>query len=197
MSEGGLLKGKSWYRNAGADNRRRLSKEAREVFSIKIKERLFALREYKEADSVFCYMSLPDEVGTSLMLKSMLSDGKKISVPFVCGEGVMEAVEVLSLDDVETGKYGILTVKEEKRKIIDIKKLDCAIIPGTAFGRDCSRVGMGGGFYDRFLLRAGNAARIGVCFDCQLFEKLPVEKNDLFMDMVITENNVIYNEKGE
>ena len=69
--------------------------------------------------------------------------------------------------------------------------LDMLVIcPCTAFDKTCSRVGMGGGYYDRFLPKCINAAVIAVAFECQKAENIPVQDTDIRMDAVFTEKTV-------
>jgi 5,10-methenyltetrahydrofolate synthetase len=66
--------------------------------------------------------------------------------------------------------------------------LDALIIPGVVFGVSGERIGMGSGFYDRFLAQSGGATRIGFGFDFQLLsEPVPQEDWDARMDVVITD----------
>ncbi len=65
---------------------------------------------------------------------------------------------------------------------------DVVLVPGVAFTPTGDRLGQGGGWYDRFLPRCrDDAALIGVAFDVQLVDAVPVEDHDRAMDAVITE----------
>ena len=49
-------------------------------------------------------------------------------------------------------------------------------------------MGRGRGFYDRLLKSTPNAVKIGVAYDFQLLDSIPVEPHDVKMNRVITEN---------
>ena len=68
---------------------------------------------------------------------------------------------------------------------------DVVIVPGLAFTAAGDRLGQGGGWYDRFLstVRA-DCTTIGVGFDLQLVDALPVEPHDVPLDHVVTESGV-------
>ena len=70
---------------------------------------------------------------------------------------------------------------------LDFSSIDLIVVPGVAFTLDGSRLGRGGGYYDRFLSRPEiqHAATIGICFPCQLLDRLPVEPHDVRMDHII------------
>ena len=65
------------------------------------------------------------------------------------------------------------------------------LVPGVAFGRDGSRLGRGGGFYDRLLSDLPHAFRCGVCTDERLFDAVPTEPHDASVDAIVTPSCVI------
>jgi 5-formyltetrahydrofolate cyclo-ligase len=68
---------------------------------------------------------------------------------------------------------------------------DVVIVPGLAFTTGGDRLGQGGGWYDRFLSGArADCTTIGVAFDVQVVERLPVEPHDVPLDHVVTESGV-------
>lgn len=70
--------------------------------------------------------------------------------------------------------------------------IELIIVPGLAFTRRGLRLGRGGGFYDRYLARLdGKCVKLGVCFDVQLLETLPVEPHDQRVDAVVTESGMM------
>ena len=79
--------------------------------------------------------------------------------------------------------YGIL---EPTGNIFpSLENIDLVIVPGMAFNRQGDRLGRGKGYYDKILKEASAAWKIGVCFDFQLVEELPVEAHDVRMDCVM------------
>ena len=65
------------------------------------------------------------------------------------------------------------------------------MVPGVAFGRDGSRMGMGAGYYDRFLPRAKQAVTVGVAYDCLLQASLPTDEHDVKMQYLVSESGII------
>ncbi|MDE6142896.1 MAG: 5-formyltetrahydrofolate cyclo-ligase, partial [Muribaculaceae bacterium] len=62
--------------------------------------------------------------------------------------------------------------------------------PAVAYDRKGNRLGRGKGFYDR-LLQTTSATKIGVGYEFQLVDEIPVEPHDVGMDMVITQHSTI------
>lgn len=169
--------------------RKALSDSYRVSASRKMLEFLFQLPAYQSARSVFLYASMPDEVQLYGLMEQALMDDKTVCLPLITGEGTMEAVVLSSLDDLVAGKYGILTMDPSKRKIFPANEIDLIVVPGAAFDRRGRRLGLGAGFYDRFLTeRAPQGYRCALAFSCQLAEEVPTEPHDAVMQYIITEN---------
>jgi 5-formyltetrahydrofolate cyclo-ligase len=65
------------------------------------------------------------------------------------------------------------------------------VVPGVAFDRCGNRLGHGAGYYDRLLaLASPSATLIGLAFDCQMVDSIPVEPHDVRMHYLITESGV-------
>lgn len=65
------------------------------------------------------------------------------------------------------------------------------LVPGVAFDRNGARLGYGKGFYDR-ALSSFKGLKVGVSFSVQVTETaLPVNDNDVLMDILVTDNEII------
>ena len=67
------------------------------------------------------------------------------------------------------------------------------ICPGTVFDDRCNRMGMGAGFYDRYLEKCVNAKVALVAFECQKATQVPVDSWDKPMEIIFTETNTYRN----
>lgn len=63
---------------------------------------------------------------------------------------------------------------------------DVLIVPLLAFTDRGERLGQGGGHYDRYLQDHPDAIPIGLAWDCQRVERLPVEPHDVPLRAVVT-----------
>ena len=191
MNEGGAIDGdKRDLRRRMLACRRALSVEERSSRSAAITEKLLSLEAVQKARTVFAYAAMEDEVQTEPLIASLLDRGKRVAIPLVIGKRSMEAALVPSMDALETGAYGILTVRAERREFLPPQEIDCVIVPGVAFGLDGSRLGMGGGYYDAFLPRAERAVRVAAAFQCQISEDIPSLPYDCGVDWIVTEQGV-------
>lgn len=191
IAEAVLAENKKALRASIKQKRRALSIEYRQQASRKMQAELTRLPCYQAAEYIMLYMAMQDEVQLDELIAMVLKDGKKAAIPLVTGAGLMEAVELSDMADLVPDKYGIKTVSEEKRRLIAPDKIDLIIVPGVAFDKAGHRLGMGGGFYDRFMLRASRAVRAALAYDCQLLAAVPAEVHDLIVDYIITEKQNI------
>lgn len=163
-----------------------VSQAERARISHELITKFMATEIYRRAQVIMAYASTPDELQLNELFAACLAEGKTLAIPLIVGKGVMQAVKVPSLDALEVGEFNILTVKRELRKIIDPAQIDCVIVPGLAFDVSGGRLGMGGGYYDRFLPLAVNAVKIALAYDFQLVDSLPLESHDSKVDFVLT-----------
>ena len=66
------------------------------------------------------------------------------------------------------------------------------LVPCTAFDAVCHRVGMGKGYYDRYLHRCTRAVKIGVAFEAQRVNKAAVDAYDEKLDGFVTEGGLYF-----
>jgi 5-formyltetrahydrofolate cyclo-ligase len=151
-----------------------------------VEEALFALPEMRSAGSVLLFYSFGTEIPTRGMAGRILGAGKRLLLPYLTGEGVMEAAEVGPGEPLEPSGYG--PMEPGTRVAVDPSEVELVIAPGLAFDRQGGRLGYGGGHYDRYLARAGSGTlRVGVAFSLQIVEEVPVEPGDERVDLVVTD----------
>ena len=172
--------------------RRTLTQEERLVASHEMIERLRALPEFRQARSIFLYASLPDEVQLYELMDSCLAEGRQVVLPLIKRKGFMVPVLLPGREALVTGEYGIATVRAEARRELAPERLDLIIVPGAAFAPNGARLGLGAGFYDRFMAeQAPQALRVALAFDCQLADSLPMEEHDQYVQFILTESRQI------
>ncbi|MDD2446281.1 MAG: 5-formyltetrahydrofolate cyclo-ligase [Tissierellia bacterium] len=173
------------------EERANFSKEVNISLSKDIVMKLMNTEQYRNANTIMCFISFGSEINTHEFIKKAIKDGKRLTVPVTFHEPKeMKPSQLLSFDELEPGYYGILTPKKEFIRYIDPKEIDLIIVPGAAFDRQGYRVGFGGGYYDRFLADL-NCMKISIAFGLQIVDKVPREGHDLPVDMIITEKETI------
>lgn len=172
--------------------RKGLTKEQYEAKSRAILARLYEEPRFQQAKTIFAYASMPDEVQLYDLLAHALREGKRVGLPLITGKGLMEAVNLPSLAALVPGKFGILTVRKEEQSIIPADEVDFVVVPGAAFSQKGERLGLGGGYYDRYLMeKAPQAYRAALTFDGQVVASVPMEAHDAKVNLILTETRRI------
>lgn len=154
----------------------------------KIADKVFNLRAYKNARSIFCFVGVDREIDTNPILLDAFSKRKSVAVPRCSKQGIMNAFVISSLEDLEIGHWGLLEPKSSC-EYMPPNSIDMCIVPCLACDRKGNRLGRGGGYYDRYFQRC-QAPEICLCREKLLFENIPVEEHDFLVKKIITEKNI-------
>ena len=177
-------------RKSGIAAREALSPGDREVKSLSIVDSLTQSEEYKNAKNILIYSSIRGEVSLDGLKEPAYEDGKTLAYPLVISAKEMIALVPLSEDDWTEGFHGIMEPKKETCREIKPEDFDLVVCPCTAFDEDLGRMGMGAGYYDRFLTACTNAHIVAVAFECQKVDSVLRQAWDRPMEKVFTEQNI-------
>ena len=177
-------------RNRGILARNAIAPEQRDELSRQIVLRIAGWEVFRQARTVLIYRAMPHEADLSLLNGLPESEGKRFCYPVVLGKGNMEARYSGIAGSWRTGRFGISEPAPESSLLIPPEELDLVLCPCTAFDRKGGRLGMGGGYYDRFLPLCIHATAAAVAFRVQEMERVPMEETDRVMDWIITEDGV-------
>jgi len=160
----------------------------RTEMSQKIIKFLHEIDEFNQAKNLFCYISYLSEVETSSLISHILERNLVLAVPKIMGKTEMLAITLKDLSDLEADKMGILTPKSSQTASAPF---DVAITPGVGFTTMGDRLGYGRGYYDRWFSKNKVKTKIGLAFEVQIVDELPLEETDMPLDMLITEERII------
>lgn len=156
-------------------------------------ERVARLPAFAAAKTIMLYLPLPGEVDCTVLLQRCLQRGQTASVPRVDWKAcAMEAVTIATLDDAAlvVDERGLRTPRDGE--MVSPNRIDVVIVPGIAFDKHGHRLGRAGGFYDRFLARLSpSTLTIGLAFEAQIVEDLPIAGHDVALKMIATEARLI------
>ncbi len=154
-----------------------------------IRRKVFRLTAFRRARTVCCYVALPYEVQTWRMIQEMLVQGKRVVVPVTKPRTKrLQVSEVLDPEtDLARGAFGVMEPRASTVRLVPVRHVDLAIVPGLAFDRRGHRLGHGHGYFDRFLARLPKATpTVGLAFTFQLLDRLPVAAHDHAVQTVLT-----------
>jgi 5-formyltetrahydrofolate cyclo-ligase len=170
--------------------RDRLAPEQRAAWSRLIRENLFGLAEVAGARHVMLYASFRSEAETMPLFAMFGSRGIVTSAPLtLVPEKRLLAYRVIDPGlDLRPGYCGIPEPDSGRLVAVDPAGIDVVLVPGAAFDAGGGRLGYGGGYYDRFLAHvAPRALRVGLAFEMQVVDRVPVLEHDVRMQYLITE----------
>ncbi|MDO5014884.1 MAG: 5-formyltetrahydrofolate cyclo-ligase [Clostridia bacterium] len=183
---------KSDYRTKAMETRRKMSKSQIIKFSNQMAERLFSLKEYREAKRVFSYYSVNKEINTTVINKRILQDGKKLAFP-VCVENYnLEFHQIDDLTDLKPGILGIPIPKSDE--ILLPQAEDIMIMPGLVFSEKGQRIGYGKGYYDNYL-QDKTIFKIALVYDSLLLKNIITQPYDIRADYIITQSRNFFVEE--
>jgi 5-formyltetrahydrofolate cyclo-ligase len=174
--------------------------EQKRLKEAAIEERLFSLSEFRKAESVLLYVSFRSEVNTMNCLEDVIALGKVLILPCVDSRHrSLRLFRVTDATELSPGFMGILEPRMQKEREVTLNSVDLVIIPGTGFDITGSRIGYGGGYYDRLLsYESKQLARvekhimtIALAFEEQISNTIPSEPHDIKVDMIVTEKRTI------
>jgi 5-formyltetrahydrofolate cyclo-ligase len=157
--------------------------------SGEIQQRLLQSDCFLSAKRLALYSPIRNEVATEQIFMAALRAGKRVFYPRVSGEDLVFAA-VSHLDQFVTGAFGVAEPISDH--CVGTADLDLIVVPGVAFSAPGFRLGYGRGYYDRKLeSKSSETASLGLAFDLQLCDLLPIEEHDQRLDFIVTETKFI------
>lgn len=181
---------KNWERRQGIRARKALPSAQRQNADTTIVRKILESEAYRAAKTVMSYVAVRGEVDLHALQADVEAQGKRLVYPFCTSNTEMEALLPAGASAWRKGMYDIPEPVPEQSEVIDPREIDLVLCPCTAFDAECHRMGMGAGYYDRFLPRCARAAVVAVAYETQKQPSLSAGVWDYPMDAVITQQNV-------
>lgn len=156
---------------------------------------ILTLPEYKKAKRIMAFLAMKGESNLDGLIARALSDGKEVYVPVCLPERQMEAGRLLDMDHFVRGPLGLRNLPKGY-DTVSPEKLDLVLVPGVACDREGNRLGMGAGYYDRYLVHVPFEKRIAALWDFQVAEAIPSEPFDERMAKIVTDKGIIVTKRG-
>lgn len=180
---------KQAQRRAGRAARRALPENVRAAANAALCRHVLELDAFRTAHNILLYAAFGGEADLSAFATEAARLGKQLAYP-VCGKNFSLTAAVPGPDGWEVGQYGIRTPVLERSALLEPEQLDLVLVPCTAFDSACYRVGMGKGYYDRYLPHCTRAAKIGIAFEVQCTDHAAVDEHDQRLDAFVTERGL-------
>lgn len=175
--------------------RRALSANETESRSSSLKENILSLPEYKNAKKIMAFLAMKGESNLDGFIRQALLDGKEVYIPVCLPERQMEAERLIDMEHFEKGPLGLRNLPAGY-EVTSPESLDLVLIPGLAVSQEGIRLGMGAGYYDRYLARVPFEKRVAALWDFQVIPDIPSEPFDQKIAKIVTDKSVIVTKRG-
>ena len=179
--------------------REALSPEERAEKSRAICTNILQTPEYAKAKTVFIYKFVKGEVQLKALEEANealpATERKTFLYPLCIEDRQMLAIEPgsadMGSDAWKKGAFGIPEPVLELGRVIPPEDIDLVVSPCSSFDESGMRLGMGGGYYDRYLPKCTKADVMLVAYECQGCEAVPAEPWDVPVPCIVTEARVL------
>lgn len=185
---------KNHLRQSSRDLRNSFGEEFIQNASASVCEKIVELVEFKNSDTVLMYFPIKNEISPIPLFDIAIKSGKIVAFP-VCNtdNNTLIFKQNSNLNELNKSHLGLFEPNENSKDVVITKNTLC-IVPALLFSRDGYRLGYGKGYYDRFLDNF-NGISVGISFSSLVCDSLPKEDHDKKLNILITENEVIYFDK--
>ena len=180
------------------------------MIKSKIRKKILSIRKKKNTKNIkFSFLKILTEINKSKSKKKILGvyfpvnfeidifkffkklemKGQKLCLPVVKKNNEMDFYSWSTKNLLKLNKYGIPEPEKIKKVFPDI-----LFVPVVAFDKRLYRIGYGGGYYDRYISKISykkKMLKIGIAHSCQKIDKVPTNKYDKKLDIIITEKYVL------
>lgn len=178
---------KHFLRGFHRETLRALPAAARRKGALETARFLAQLPVFQDAQTVGLTVSVNEEMDSKPFFDLCRRFRKAMAVPVIFPEAFrMEFSFVDAATRWTRNVYGIPEPHPDHWRLIDARNVELLLMPGRAFTPEGVRLGMGGGYYDRFLARHPGMSTVGLAFDCQVEGRLPASPEDARVDWLVT-----------
>ena len=124
------------------------------------------------------------EIDDIEILKKLEKFNYHLSLPKIRKDYQMDFFQWSTKDPLEINKFGIPEPLSDSIQLPNI-----LLVPLVAFDKNRNRIGYGGGFYDRYIRKLKKRKKIltiGLAYSFQKVKKIPISKNDIQLDFIVT-----------
>jgi len=148
---------------------------------------------------IACYLAIDGEIDLMPIMEIAWAMGKDVCLPVLStyNNNKLWFAKFHENDRLVPNKYGILEPVMSKRKRVSIHSIDLVLTPLVAFDDSGTRLGMGGGYYDRsfaFLKHRQKWLKprlMGVAYELQRVDPLTVQPWDIPLNSIATESRLV------
>lgn len=173
------LSGKAGLRRRLLAARAAMPESARAEAARLIRDHVLEMPEVGAAGSIAAYYSVGTEPGTHSLVFALWKRGSYVILPVLLPGGDLDWASYEGPDSLAPGPRGMLQPTEPVRGPAAVARAEVVLVPALAVDTAGSRLGRGGGSYDRALARVGGQVpTVALLYDAELLPAVPAEPHD-------------------
>jgi 5-formyltetrahydrofolate cyclo-ligase len=184
------MKNKSLQRKNLNQQRTSLTSDQVKQMSQLVCDKILSSDTFNNSDCIALYSALYNEVNLSTLLQT----NKQLYLPVVQADNAMTFQHYDKDTAMLKNKYGILEPQNDL--IVAASEIDLCLMPLVGFNRNGDRLGMGGGYYDRYFELNQKQKKptilAGIAYDFQEDDTIQNQQWDIPLDIIFTNKEVIY-----
>jgi 5-formyltetrahydrofolate cyclo-ligase len=172
--------------------RRNLSPHYQHSASSRVCKRVSELEPYRHAKRIALYQTINGEIDLAPLWHSAVLHSKYCYFPSLNSDNTLSFLLATHASTFHKNRFGIDEPDPKKAEVLNPCSLDIIFMPLVAFDKRGTRLGMGGGYYDRTLANVRGPLLIGVAYEFQQETFITREEWDIPLDLVVTEKTVYW-----
>jgi 5-formyltetrahydrofolate cyclo-ligase len=172
--------------------RQQLPKDYQEKASAQVCEVIRQLDQFRYARRIALYHAWQGEIDLSDLWRSASGQGKFCYFPVLNDDKTLSFLPATPATEFKPNRYGIPEPVVDSSLALAPGELEVIFMPLVAFDDNCTRVGMGVGYYDRTLAGADHPLLIGVAYEFQHQLSLIPQQWDVPLTAVITPEKIYW-----
>jgi 5-formyltetrahydrofolate cyclo-ligase len=181
--------------------REQLTEEFRQQVAESICRTVRDQPEFQEANHIAVFRAIRGEVNLLPIIQQAWDLGKHTYLPVILQRGQpLEFREFTPHTRLIVNSYGIAEPSAEIAAY-PLEEIELVLAPLAAFDRNCNRLGMGAGYYDRTFPMSSPAGQrqlthrkrptlLGVAYEFQCVSEFDRHEWDVPMDKIVTESHI-------
>ncbi len=155
--------------------------------------RLLDLPDISAAGCVAAYLSFGAEPSTSELLAHLRSHGVRVLLPLLRPDLDLDWAIYVGPQGVVQGGNGPARPAGPPLGVDSVSDADVVVVPALAVGADGTRLGRGGGSYDRALARVpSDRLVVALLYDGELLPDVPAEGHDRRVSCAVQPSSVTW-----
>lgn len=172
--------------------RQDLPQEHQRSASHQIAARIYELDIYTQSEHIALYCALNGEVDLYPVWKNALFQGKKCYFPVLNADRTLSFLPATEATAFTSNQFNIAEPAVDLECAIELEQLDIIFMPLVAFDEKGTRLGRGGGYYDRTLCHNKLSTLIGIAYEFQRIDTIEAEPWDVPLDIIVTDKTVYW-----